>query len=147
MNIASKIDTMLILFAFLVAVIATAGSLFYSEVIGFTPCKLCWFQRVTTYPLIIILGVGILDINYSENSPKLVYIYAIILSGISTTVALYHSYIQLAAESGVCSSGCSVVIYRAFGILSIPNQSLIANSIILITCVAGLIYTTKYREN
>ena len=45
-----------LLFAFLTALGATAGSLFYSNVAGFAPCELCWFQRIFMYPLVIILG-------------------------------------------------------------------------------------------
>ena len=32
--------------AWTVATTATLGSLFYSEVIHFPPCELCWFQRI-----------------------------------------------------------------------------------------------------
>ena len=38
--------------AFLVAATATAGSLYFSEVAHFLPCRLCWFQRVAMYPAV-----------------------------------------------------------------------------------------------
>src|SRR3974390_206456 len=41
--------------AFVVAAVATGGSLYYSQVVGFIPCELCWFQRICMYPLSIIL--------------------------------------------------------------------------------------------
>jgi len=44
--------------AWLVAVIATLGSLYFSEVRGFIPCELCWYQRILMYPLAVILGVA-----------------------------------------------------------------------------------------
>jgi disulfide bond formation protein DsbB len=47
-----------ILFAWIVAIIATLGSLYFSEIVGYIPCKFCWFQRILMYPLVIILGVG-----------------------------------------------------------------------------------------
>lgn len=40
--------------AFLVALVATAGSLFFSEIEHFVPCKLCWFQRIAMYPLVLL---------------------------------------------------------------------------------------------
>src|SRR5690348_2186396 len=40
--------------AFVVASIATGGSLFYSQVGGAVPCEFCWFQRVLMYPLSIL---------------------------------------------------------------------------------------------
>jgi disulfide bond formation protein DsbB len=47
-----------ILFAWVVSIIATLGSLYFSEIVGYIPCKFCWFQRILMYPLVIILGVG-----------------------------------------------------------------------------------------
>lgn len=40
--------------AFLVALVATSGSLFFSEIQHFVPCKLCWFQRIAMYPLVLL---------------------------------------------------------------------------------------------
>jgi disulfide bond formation protein DsbB len=39
---------------FAVALVATAGSLYFSEVAHFIPCKLCWFQRIAMYPLVLL---------------------------------------------------------------------------------------------
>src|SRR5690242_9973413 len=47
-----------LLLAWLVSMVATLGSLYFSEIRGFIPCDLCWFQRIFMYPLTIILGVG-----------------------------------------------------------------------------------------
>ncbi len=44
--------------SFLVAAGATAGSLYFSEVANFVPCRLCWFQRTAMYPLSVILLVA-----------------------------------------------------------------------------------------
>ena len=44
--------------AFAVAVTCTLGSLYYSEFAHFVPCRLCWYQRICMYPLVVILGVG-----------------------------------------------------------------------------------------
>ncbi|WP_424949328.1 disulfide bond formation protein B [Deinococcus sp.] len=44
--------------AWVVALVATLGSLYFSEVRGFVPCVLCWFQRICMYPLVLVLGVA-----------------------------------------------------------------------------------------
>ena len=40
------------------ALVGTLGSLYLSEVANFPPCRLCWFQRVAMYPLVVVLGVA-----------------------------------------------------------------------------------------
>ena len=44
--------------AWVVALLATTGSLYFSEIAGFVPCTLCWYQRIAMYPLVVILAVG-----------------------------------------------------------------------------------------
>ena len=50
-------DTRLYL-AWVVALVATIGSLYFSEVRQFNPCPLCWAQRIFMYPLAVILGIA-----------------------------------------------------------------------------------------
>ena len=45
----------------LVAVVATAGSLYFSLGLGLVPCELCWYQRILMYPLVLVLGVAALE--------------------------------------------------------------------------------------
>lgn len=47
-------------FSFIVALIATLGSLFFSEIMLWEPCRLCWYQRILMYPLVILLGIAVL---------------------------------------------------------------------------------------
>ena len=58
-QIASLVKKHGLKFAFIVALTATSGSLFYSEVLGWNPCKLCWYQRILMYPQVIILAMAI----------------------------------------------------------------------------------------
>jgi len=51
-------NVLLLAFAWLVALVATLGSLYYSEVRNFIPCTLCWYQRVAMYPLALMLGIA-----------------------------------------------------------------------------------------
>ncbi len=51
-------NLLLIAFAWLVAIVATSGSLYFSQIRHFTPCELCWYQRIFMYPLSLILGIA-----------------------------------------------------------------------------------------
>ncbi|WP_188969841.1 disulfide bond formation protein B [Deinococcus aerolatus] len=68
--------------AWLVALAATLGSLYFSEVRGFRPCVLCWYQRIAMYPLAVILGIAAL------NSDLGVRRYVLPLAAVGWVVAL-----------------------------------------------------------
>lgn len=68
--------------AWLAALIATLGSLYFSEVLGYKPCELCWFQRVCMFPLVIILGMA----SYREDEG--IVPYALVLSSLGFILAL-----------------------------------------------------------
>ncbi|ELZ22482.1 disulfide bond formation protein dsbb [Halosimplex carlsbadense 2-9-1] len=115
----------------LVALVATAGSLYLSEGMGLVPCELCWYQRVLMYPLVVVFGVALV-----EGRPG-VYRTVLPLSTLGVAVAAYHSWLQIAA-GGRCGlgGGCAAVQLRVVG-LTIPNLSLIAFGLITAT-VTGL---------
>lgn len=104
----------------LVAAIATAGSLSFSEVLGLTPCDLCWYQRVFMYPLVPVLGIAAFE-NRSG-----IYPTALALAIPGATIAAYHSTIQRVG-TGACTvgGGCTSIQYELLG-LSIPNMALLA---------------------
>src|SRR3989344_1846647 len=77
-----------ILFSFLVALAATATSLFYSNVAGFTPCLWCWWQRIFMYPQVVLLGIAL------AIRDKRIAIYSLALSIAGAVIAAYHTYIQ-----------------------------------------------------
>src|SRR3989344_5945683 len=91
-----------LILAFIVALAATLGSLFYSEIAGYEPCKLCWFQRILMYPQAIILGVAWLKKDRS------IVLYSIILSSLGALIAGYNYLLQIGF---VPSIGCSAVGY------------------------------------
>ena len=76
---------------FLVASIATGGSLFFSEVAGFIPCELCWYQRICMYPLSIISLLAALA------NDRRVARYLLPLPLVGAGVSVYH----LLVENGV----------------------------------------------
>lgn len=120
----------------LVALVATVGSLYFSLGKGLYPCRLCWYQRILMYPLVIILGVAVL-----ENRPH-VYRTALPLAVIGGSIAAYHSYIQVVGIGGVCASMCATVQFKLFGLLTIPNLSLLAFGLL----IAALIVVARASE-
>ena len=116
--------------AFGVSLLATLGSLFYSEIAHLTPCRLCWFQRIFMYPLPIILGIGLLK------KEKGVFKYGLALSLIGVVIALYHYWLQVGGvESVTCgvvgySPSCSNYFFLRFGYITIAMMSLTAFSMV-----------------
>ena len=79
--------------AFLQALIATLGSLFFSEILKFPPCVLCWYQRIAMYPLVLILAMGIL--KKDKNLP----LYVLPLSIIGMLIGVYHNLLRRWADA------------------------------------------------
>ena len=79
-------------FALFVAMSATLGSLFFSEIAKFTPCKLCWFQRIFMYPQVLILGIALFYKDFS-NSQNMLHPMCVIGGFIS--IYKYCNYLQL----------------------------------------------------
>ena len=109
----------------LLASVATLGSLFFSEVMDFPPCSLCWYQRIFVYPLVFVLAAGLLpfDVKVVRFSLPLV------IGG--WLVAAYHTllYEGVIPESmAPCGQGvsCTEEYIEVFGFLSIPMLSLLA---------------------
>nr|WP_225333664.1 disulfide bond formation protein B [Halomicrobium urmianum] len=110
----------LLAFGTVVAAVATAGSLYFSEVMGLLPCELCWYPRILMYPLVVVLGVAALEGRTSA------YRTVLPLSVLGAGIAAYHSWLQASGASSSCSlGGCASVQYRLAG-LTIPNLALIA---------------------
>tara|TARA_Y100000310_G_scaffold340439_1_gene436239 strand:- start:8063 stop:8635 length:573 start_codon:yes stop_codon:yes gene_type:complete len=111
-------------FSFLFALVATLGSLFYSEIAHYTPCKLCWFQRILMYPLSLILGVA-----WWKNDKK-VGRYVIPMAIIGGLIAIYHYGVQRVNFHSTCSADaavpCSIKYTFEFGYITIPMMALTA---------------------
>ena len=93
-----------LLLAWLVATVATLGAFFLGEVMGMTPCVLCWYQRIFMFPLAIVLGMA----AYLDDRRGAVYALALTLGGLG--VAIYHTLLVagLIPKAWVpCSAGVS----------------------------------------
>jgi disulfide bond formation protein DsbB len=114
--------------AFVVAAIATGGSLFYSQVAGYIPCEFCWFQRVLMYPL------SILTLLIAARGDNRAARYLIPLPVVGVGTSIYHILIErdVIKEPKVCSlsapGGCGTnwIAGHSFGYLTIPELALTA---------------------
>jgi Disulfide bond formation protein DsbB len=115
--------------AWVVAFLATAGSLYFSEVAGFEPCRLCWYQRIAMYPLVILLAVA------AARRERAGAWYAGAMAGIGALVATYHVLLEWfpSLDSGACSATtpCTLIWFRVFGFISLPTLALTAFVLIL----------------
>jgi disulfide bond formation protein DsbB len=115
----------------LIATVSTLSALFLGEVMGYTPCVLCWYQRIAMFPLVFVLAAGLLPFD-----PRVVR-YALPLTLVGWALAVFHLALQLGwvAESiKPCSQGvpCSDVQVVWFGFVSIPLLSVLAFSLLLV---------------
>ena len=129
--------------AFAVAAVAMAGSLYFSEVAHFTPCRLCWYQRICMYPLVPMLGLA------AWRGDRSVRPYAAVLAAIGALIAAYHVLLERypRLETSVCepTTPCTVVWVRRFGYLTIPAMALSAFALILTLMAVGRGDPTRHR--
>jgi disulfide bond formation protein DsbB/cytochrome c5 len=131
------IDRRSLYLALLAAWVATLGSLYFSEVAGYVPCVLCWYQRILMYPLALVLAIGLL-----RRDPHLpVYVLPFSLTGLG--IATYHYLLEktdLFSHATVCQAGVSCVTawINWFGFITIPLLSLVAFLIITVMTAIAL---------
>ena len=126
----------LVFIGWLVATVSTLSALFLGEVMGYTPCVLCWYQRICMFPLVLILGAGLFP--FDRNVVR----YALPLALAGWLLAVFHWAVAsgLVPESATpCSQGvpCSVELISWFGFLTLPLLSVLAFS----TLIALLLLT------
>ncbi len=129
-------QTTAVTLAFCVALVSTLGSLFFSDVMQFIPCSLCWYQRIFMYPLVFIFLINLL---YPDNA---VFKYAFPLVIIGLGSAFYHNLIMVGIipeELSPCAQGvaCSTEYINWFGFVNIPLLSLIGFVAIFILLLLG----------
>lgn len=112
---------------FIVALVATIGSLYFSEVSGWAPCKYCWIQRIFMYPQVILLGMAL----WYKDRTVARYILALSLFGVA--YATYHYYIQMydliasptnpATPCDASGESCVKTPFTYFGYITIPMMA------------------------
>jgi disulfide bond formation protein DsbB len=120
---------MLLFTVWVLVTVATLGSLFFSEVMGVPICTLCWYQRVAMYPLVLILGIGLLPYD-----PKVLR-YATGFAGVGWLIALFHVLLVagiIPKNVQPCVQGipCTETHISLLGFLNIPMLSLLTFTVI-----------------
>jgi disulfide bond formation protein DsbB len=117
-----------------VATVATAGSLYLSEVAGYVPCTLCWYQRIAMYPLVIVLGVA------AWRRDRGVWRTALPIALIGAAIAVWHIAIERNPSlGGACdpAAPCSLLWVNEFGFLTLPTMALIGFVTIAVLSLAA----------
>lgn len=118
--------------AAVVAGVAMAGSLYFSEVAHFTPCNLCWYQRCCMYSAAIILVAAAVRRDHAVRP------YVTVLTGLGLLIASYHVLVERfpTLESDVCDPvvPCTLIWVEKLGYLTIPTMSLSAFAALLALC-------------
>lgn len=139
---ASNANWTLLFLCWLVVSLSTLGSLFFSNIMDFAPCVLCWYQRVCLFPLVLVIAIGLFPFDRS------VVKYALPLSIAGWLTAIYHNllYVGIIPESmQPCSLGvsCTEEYIDLFGFLTIPMLSLISFSIIV--AILAVLFRRNYK--
>ncbi|MFD1774639.1 disulfide oxidoreductase [Paenibacillus rhizophilus] len=126
--------------AWFVSLVATAGSLYLSEVLKYEPCKLCWFQRIFMYPQVLLLGIA------TYRNDKRIVPYVLPLSVIGGSISLYHYAEQKIPALGKvlpCTIGvpCTKDYLNFFGFITIPLLALTA-----FILIALMLWNARARE-
>lgn len=123
-----------LIFIFIISVVATLGSLFLSEIAHFTPCKLCWYQRVFMYPTALISGIAL------ARGDKNLKPYILTLAIFGFLIAAYHYSLQMIPNLP-CSdeiASCSAKQFATFGYITIPFMSASAFALIILLSILAV---------
>ena len=139
----SKRQENLLLSMWGVALVATMGSLYFSEIQGYEPCELCWIQRIFMYPLVIIIGIA-----YIQKNAKIA-LTTLVFSVIGGCISLYHYGIQkldfLSDTAPACGRvPCTGQYINYFGFITIPFLALTA--FILIAAMSFYVWKSLKEE-
>src|SRR5687767_7941374 len=134
-------DWNLLFACWLIASGSALGSLFFSHVMGFAPCVLCWYQRIALFPLVLILPMGLFPLDAKAAK------FALPLTVAGLLTAIYHNllYVGLIPKSiQPCAQGvsCTENYFELFGFVSIPVLSLLA-----LSAMTALLIVVKRRND
>ena len=116
-NLRRELRSLTMELATLVAVGATLGSLYFSEIRNFLPCEFCWYQRIAMYPLALILLIATI------RRDRKIIPYALALSTIGAIISAYHYQLQLFPGQGSScglDASCAYKWVEVFGFVTIP---------------------------
>ncbi|HKI92238.1 MAG TPA: disulfide bond formation protein B [Gaiellaceae bacterium] len=108
--------------AFVVAAVATGGSLFFSQFAGFVPCELCWFQRICMYPLALL--TLFLAFHGDNRAARYLVPFPIVGAGVSIYHLLVENHVVATPAACQFGAGCTVKWINEFGYMTIPTLAL-----------------------
>jgi disulfide bond formation protein DsbB len=135
-----------VVFAWIVATVATLGSLYYSEHAGFVPCELCWYQRIVMYPLVVVLGVAIL------RRDRMVWTTTLVFVVIGAPLSLYHWLVERVPafeQSSSCSAlvPCNAPWFERLGFVTLAWMAMSAFLLIGVLMVCTLVGTRDRADD
>jgi len=127
--------------AWVVSLVATFGSLYFSEIAGFIPCELCWYQRILMYPLVLILGIA----TFQNDTSVKKFVLPLAVTG--WLISLNHYLVQKVpgfAEVKPCVNGvpCSAQYINWLGFITIPFLAFTAFTLIIIF----MLFMIKHKD-
>ncbi len=134
-----------LLFAWAQSLFAMGGSLYFSEILHYPPCVLCWYQRIAMYPFTLLLPIGI------ARKDRNIFFYTLPLVTIGWIISIYHNllYYKILPESiAPCVAGisCTTKYVEFLGFITIPLLSFVAHTVILLSLLAYY-HFTKNKKN
>ncbi len=125
-------------------IVAIAGSLYFSDIKGFEPCILCWYQRIFMYSLLPITIIALLK------KEQKIYQYTMPVALIGMSISIYHNllYTGIIKNEGFCSSGisCTSKFIEYFGFVTIPFLSLLGFVVIIFLSLISRNYIKKQNK-
>jgi len=123
---------------FAISILVVLGSLYYSQILGFEPCVLCWWQRVFLFPLPVIIATAL------WKGKRDVFTYVVPLVALAGLVAFYQAYANLGGFSFTsCTAvggACSKIYVKEFGYITIPIMSLTVSVYVLVMAWLNKVY-------
>lgn len=134
-------------FAFLISLFALFGSLFYSDILGYNPCKFCWYERIFMYPQVILLGLAL------WRKENFIIPYSLTFTILGALLALNHYILQLTGVSIFpCSAvgqsvTCNKLFVLKFGYITIPLMAFSAFALMTISLLFAKHKTIDGEKN
>lgn len=127
-------------FGLAISLVSMLGSLYYSDILKYAPCVLCWYQRILMYPQVALFAVALW-----KKEPFRVWTYSAVLSVVGLLIAGFHYYIQIANNPIVTlpcdalgySVSCTESFAPIFGYITIPMMALTGFVMLILLGVLG----------
>ena len=123
---------------------AMLGSLYFSEVADFVPCRLCWFQRVAMYPIALVSVIALIRRDATARW------YIVPMAAIGAIISVYHYLIEweVLGDSGACglTVPCSIVWFREFGFISLAFMALAGFLVVIVLNTVSFDSVSHQRE-